>query len=638
MQEENKKCKLEYQAYLPYAALLMLAAYFCYRQMRTGNTIIGSDTIFHYNRFYETAQQIKHGNFNWFMTMYGFSHSGRVINALYGPLFAYANGLLLLLVKTWYRYQLVSSFIVYAVGGIGMYRALRRFASRRSVATLLAAFYMTIGWLPRWQEGTNFSGIGAAMMPYGILVAADLILDKEKPIHWVKLGLLMAIALEVHLLTAVMYVALLLPAWLYAMVQNKWSRQLWLETFKAVGLAVLLSLNTLAPLLWISKTNKLAAPSTMDMMAQTLHLRHFDIRQDPFNIVNYSMRGSLPYWLGYIFIGQLVYALWQHKENELNGWISLYGGFWLLVSSRLLPWDSISNRLSVLARFLQFPSRFVCLAYPLILLGMGMSAEIMLKKSKHWSWLVYGLTALSLIITSNSLVYYMNVDAWNGYLDNVARNAITNFGHEVTDPDKPKIKWTKSGLIALTPARKNAIRQANAATHSKDLHKFLTLTKKPIADYLPVYKFDPKPVITGWSDAYKNMEYWQVQTDKAASSYNKTVLNKKVRKPLTIKAVKGGRIKLTWKSKGKEKRLPVVTYAQSKLTVNGKVLPKYEKSRIGAPLVASQKGKNVAYLEFVTPFWMKLLLAISLLSWPGFICTRLGVKLKGKQAEREEKK
>lgn len=40
------------------------------------------------------------------------------------------------------------------------------------------------------------------------------------------------------------------------------------------------------------------------------------------------------------------------------------------------------------------------------------------------------------------------------------------------------------------------------------------------------------------------MEYWQEQTDKAASSYNKTVLNKKVRKPLTIKAAKGGKIKL----------------------------------------------------------------------------------------------
>ena len=170
----------------------------------------------------------------------------------------------------------------------------------------------------------------------------------------------------------------------------------------------------------------------------------------------------------------------------------------------------------------------------------------------------------------------MNVDAWNGYLNDGGHNATTNFGHEVTDPNKHKIKWTKSGLIVLTPARKKAMRQANAAMHSKDLHKFLTLTQKPIADYLPVYKFDPKLVVTGWADAYKNMEYWQEQTDKAASSYNKTVLNKKVRKPLTIKAVKGGKI--------------------------------------------------------------KLLLALSLLSWPGFICARLGVKLKGKQAEREEKK
>lgn len=638
MQEDNNKRKLEYQAYLPYAALLLLAAYFCYRQMRTGNIIIGSDTIFHYNRFYEAAEQIKHGNFNWFMSMYGYSHSGRVINALYGPLFAYANGLLLLAVKTWYRYQLASSFIVYTVGGFGMYRALRRFGSRRSVATILAMLYLTIGWLPRWQGATNFSGIGAAMMPYGILVAADMIMDKEKPIHWVKLGLLMAIALEVHMLTAMMYVLLLLPAWLYAMVKNKGSRQLWMETFKAVGLAVLLSLNTLAPLLWISKTNKLAAPSTMNMMANALSLKHTYVAVAPTGLLGYNQRGGLTYWLFYIFLFQLIYAIWRRQENRLNSWISLYGGFWLLVSSRMLPWGRISNRLSVLARYLQFPSRFTCIAYPLILLGMGMSAEIMLKKSKHFSWLVYGVTGTALVLSASSMVRYMNVDAWNGYLNNVGHNNITKFGHEVTDPGKHKIKRTKSGLIALTPARKKAMRQANAATHSNNLHAFLALTKKPIADYLPVYKFDPKPVIIGWSDAYKNKEYWQEQTNKAARSYNKTVLNHKVRKPVKFKIIKVGLIKLTWKSKGKKKRLPVVTYAQSKLTVNGKVLQKYERSRIGAPLVASQKGKNVAYLEFVTPLWMKLLLAVSLLYWPGFICAGLGVKLKGKQAEREEKK
>ncbi len=67
----------------------------------------------------------------------------------------------------------------------------------------------------------------------------------------------------------------------------------------------------------------------------------------------------------------------------------------------------------------------------------------MLKKSKQWSWLVYVLTGLSLAISVNSLVYYMNVDAWNGYLNDVGHNATTNFGHEVTDPGKHKIKRTK---------------------------------------------------------------------------------------------------------------------------------------------------------------------------------------------------
>lgn len=635
--KENKKRKLEYQAYLPYAALLLLAAYFCFRQMLTGNVIIGSDTIFHYNRFYETAEQIKHGNFNWFMSMYGYSHSGRVINALYGPLFAYANGLLLLLVKTWYRYQIVSSFIVYAVGGIGMYRALRRFNSRRSVATILAMLYLTIGWMPRWQGATNFSGISAAMMPYGILVAADMIFA-EKKIPWVKMGLLMALALEVHLLTAVMYMAFLLPAWLYVLIKNKGQRQLWLETCQAVGLAVLLALNTLAPLLWLSKTNSLAAPSTMNMMANALHLKHTYLAVAPRGLLGYNQRDGLTYWLFCIFAGQILYAVWQRQKDHLNSYITLYGAFWLFMSSRLLPWERISNCLPALARYLQFPSRFTCIAYPLLLIGIGMSAEILLKKSKHFSWLVYGLIGAALALTTSSMVRYMNADAWNGYLNNVGHNASTNFGHEVTNPGKHKNKKTKSGLIAMTPARKEAMRQANAATHTNDLRKFLTLTKKPIADYLPVYKFDPKPVITGWADGYKNKEYWQEQTNKAARSYDKTVLNHKVRKPIKFEILKGGKVKLTWTSKGKKKRLPVVTYAQSKLTVNGKVLTKYERSRIGAPKVASRQGKNVAYLEFVTPLWLKLLLAISLLSWPGFICLGLGIKLKGKNAEREGKK
>ncbi|MCT3495636.1 hypothetical protein EFR60_07575, partial [Lactobacillus delbrueckii subsp. bulgaricus] len=69
------------------------------------------------------------------MTLYGFNQSGRVINAFYGPAFAYLNGLLLLAVGTWYRYQIITSFLVFAVGGVGgMYRAVHRFKVRGSIA------------------------------------------------------------------------------------------------------------------------------------------------------------------------------------------------------------------------------------------------------------------------------------------------------------------------------------------------------------------------------------------------------------------------------------------------------------------------------------------------------------------------
>ena len=205
----KKLKKLNYAACWPYLAVAFLAAYLSYRQMRTGNIIIGSDTIFHFNRFYETEEQIRNGNFSWFMTLYGFNQSGRVVNALYGPAFAYLNGLLLLAVGTWYRYQIVTSFLVYAIGGIGMYKAVRRFKVRVSIAVLVAIIYQSIGWLPRWQEGTNFTGIGAALMPYELMIAYDMVFDSDTPIHWAKLTILMTIALEVHLLTALMLMAFL---------------------------------------------------------------------------------------------------------------------------------------------------------------------------------------------------------------------------------------------------------------------------------------------------------------------------------------------------------------------------------------------------------------------------------------------
>lgn len=56
-------------------------------QLFTRKVILGSDSVFHYNRFYEAAMQLKNGNFSYFLSLYGFQQSGRIVNALYGPFF-----------------------------------------------------------------------------------------------------------------------------------------------------------------------------------------------------------------------------------------------------------------------------------------------------------------------------------------------------------------------------------------------------------------------------------------------------------------------------------------------------------------------------------------------------------------------
>lgn len=83
--------------------------------------IMGADSLFHFNRFYDAASQINDHNWQYFVSMYGFSQSGRIVNALYGPFIAYFNGFILGLTHSWFSYQIISDFIVLFVSGISMY-------------------------------------------------------------------------------------------------------------------------------------------------------------------------------------------------------------------------------------------------------------------------------------------------------------------------------------------------------------------------------------------------------------------------------------------------------------------------------------------------------------------------------------
>lgn len=75
--------------YRYYLIIFVIAGLFVVPQLWTHKMILGADALFHYNRFYETAEQLKTENFSYFISIFGFQQSGRIVNAVYGPLFAY---------------------------------------------------------------------------------------------------------------------------------------------------------------------------------------------------------------------------------------------------------------------------------------------------------------------------------------------------------------------------------------------------------------------------------------------------------------------------------------------------------------------------------------------------------------------
>ncbi|WP_259682033.1 hypothetical protein [Lactiplantibacillus pentosus] len=97
------------------ATLLMISPLFLNHQ-----ALYGVDGPFQYSRIYEAAMQLKNHNFS-FMNLYTFQQAGRIVNSLYSPLVAVLCGILLLLVGNWFRFQIISLFIVYFLCGYFMY-------------------------------------------------------------------------------------------------------------------------------------------------------------------------------------------------------------------------------------------------------------------------------------------------------------------------------------------------------------------------------------------------------------------------------------------------------------------------------------------------------------------------------------
>lgn len=113
--------------------------------------------------------------------------------------------------------------------------------------------------------------------------------------------------------------------------------------------------------------------------------------------------------------------------------------------------------------------------------------------------------------------------------------------------------------------------------HTSNYQTFLKQLQKRVPDYLATAKAN-------------------VDAMQAAYSYGASVVDQK--SSIKIQAVSHGRLKLTWQAdKSGRIQLPIVTYRQSRLIVNGKKLTRFKRSLVSSPTVVQQPGAKHCLLK-----------------------------------------
>lgn len=538
----------------PYIIILICIYLMIRFQILTRSVVLSSDAFLHFQRFYDTSMQIRTGNYSYFQTNFGFGHSGRIFNAVYGPYLSYLCGLVLIIVHNWFNLQILTIFAVLLIAGIGMYRLALKAKVDETVAILLALIYLQFGITVGILK-FNFMAWGAALAPYAMMHVIYMIEDKTKPIHWLSLAIIMSLLAQVHVLSTVFIAATFVPFAIYGLVKTANKKQMIIDFFKALGTTLVLTANVWGAMLVLFLNKKISMPNRYNLVKHLVKYKTFD-----------NVHGLLLITIVALLAFQLVYVLSHLRESTLNTAITIVSFLILLLASQLMPWQKIQAVFPKLASSLQFPYRITVGAWPLILLGIGISATHLMQKNIK--------LIDTLVIVSLTLAFAQNFAC--NYTTNRARSM------RFLNPNKVVVIKTHSKITKHRKKLQHILR----STNNDELFKNLNHTEP---DYLPYTKH------------------------ASNATYQKKILNKT---KYYHYDVKGSKLILTWYNKKAKKRtLPIVMYKQSRLILNGKVQTHIKQNTITQPIIKARKGKNTAILQFITPIWFKILLVVNILAW-----------------------
>ncbi|MEB5881600.1 hypothetical protein MXL84_06695 [Enterococcus gallinarum] len=561
----RSKAKIFY----PYGLIVLLSIFLLTPQLFQRSLIFSADWLFHMNRFYETAMQIEHGTFNYFQSIYSFNQSGRVINAMYGADFAYFSGLILLLTKNWYRFELVMNFLCLFFAGLNMYKLSQYTGLKTKIALICAIFYMGSPSVIYWITHQGFSGIGYCLLPLALIPAVRMVKNRANPINPIFLGLIMALLISVHLFTAALATILLVPFFMYCFYYSDNKKRIIIQAFSAVLIAIGLSANTFFAYIDLMGNNLAYPFIPKELYSTTAYLST--------NSMNFRNFGLI---LSTLFIFQIVYMFsYWNNLSIIERLLNVIGSMFLLFSSSYFPWNHLTELFPSLLK-IQFLRRFMGIPSLLLILAFGLSLKRILievkSKSAKKNILILLITFALLNLTNGSKMIDNQAKLWNS---NDPLSADTNVAEQlVQDPHQIR----------------------KLLTNSDDLSDAFKVSQKPTPDYLPV---GPN-LRSGYA------------------TYSKEILNTTIN--VTHRITENATLELEWNGndyKEKELTLPIIIYKNSEVKFNGKILSKneYKTSDIGSLIIKNPQQKNkveVSYHSgklFYFSWYIKILTILGLL-------------------------
>ncbi|MDH6364893.1 hypothetical protein M2139_001894 [Enterococcus sp. PF1-24] len=415
-------------------------------QLLTRSMVISSDSLFHFNRFYDVSQQIQEGNFQYFINMYGFQQSGRVVNALYGALMGYLQGLLVWLSPSWFGYQLLSNFLLFFLASSAMFLLLKKCQVKSNQAVAFSIFYVTTYSIQYWVIRQGFSSWGAALFPLCLIPVVTLLTQHKLKV--LETGFFVALMAQVHLFSTVLLVIIYLCSFIFVIFKDKQqAKDLFSAAIRAVLVFILLTLNIWYSFYELYTHNEILPP----FINQTIYFN---------TITSHSSHWITNSWLLVVIIPTITFFSIYHWRAlaSFDRFLLIAALGFLAAATNLVPWKFLSEKDLAIVNLIQFPFRFVVPATVLFIILLA----------RHYSQLgkyanKFLLPLLSLVLIQALTLSAVECQAWQ-------------------TKDDPFKSGKHTYLMSDDPTL------AKEAFFSADKQVALKLMQKSTPDYVPIYR------------------------------------------------------------------------------------------------------------------------------------------------------